>query len=191
MNFKIIEENFGILPEYEKVSIAFSVETFFRVELIENGLKGVNLIEEKIENPFIKDYDAIEGNKISLPGELFELSNWGILSAFDNEKRIGGAIIAWNTPQVLMLEDRIDLACLWDLRVAPEYRGKGVGQKLFAHAVDWARKKNCKLFKVETQNVNVPACRFYASQGCHLGAFNFHAYPEALNEVQLVWYRNL
>jgi GNAT superfamily N-acetyltransferase len=77
------------------------------------------------------------------------------------------------------------------LRVAPEYRGKGVGQKLFGFALDWARKKNCKLFKVETQNVNVPACRFYVSQGCHLGAFNLHAYPEALNEVQLVWYRNL
>jgi hypothetical protein len=45
--------------------------------------------------------------------------------------------------------------------------------------------------KVETQNINIPACRFYAAQGCHLGGFNLHAYPAEMNEIQLLWYRNL
>lgn len=134
MNVKIIEETPRVLPEYGKVSIAFLVETIFRVELIENGLGGIKLFEENVENPFVKDYDAIEGNQISLLDKEFDLSNWGILSAFDDDKRIGGAIIAWNSPQVLMLENRIDLACLWDIRIAPEYRSKGVGKKLFDSA---------------------------------------------------------
>jgi streptothricin acetyltransferase len=189
MQIKIREDNSDVLPEYEKVSIAFRVETFFRLELIESGLSGVKLIEETVEKPFIKDYDAHE--KPSEWHKQFDLSNWAILSAFDGDKRIGGAAIAWKTPQVFMLEDRTDLACLWDLRVLPEYRGKGVGNQLFDYSLKWAKEKECRLFKVETQNINVPACRFYTRQGCHLGAFNLHAYPENLNEIQLVWYRNL
>ena len=191
MNIKIIEETPEILPEYEKVSISFLVKSYFRVELSDNGLGGIRLFEEAIENSYVKDYDLYSEDKPTNWAKRFDLSNWGILSAFDGERRIGGATIAWKTHRVFMLEEREDLACLWDLRVAPEYRGRGVGQKLFARALDWAREKDCRLFKVETQNVNVPACRFYVSQGCHLGAFNLHAYPENLNEVQLIWYRNL
>lgn len=191
MSVRIIEETPDVLPEYEKISIAFSVETFFRVELIENGLSGVKLIEEKVSSRFMKDYDAIEGNKISLIREQFDLSNWGVLSAFDDGKRIGGAIVAWKTPDVLMLEGRDDLACLWDLRVAPDYRGKSVGKLLFEKSIEWARQKNCVLFKVETQNTNVPACRFYERQKCELGAINRFAYPESMNETQIVWYRKI
>jgi GNAT superfamily N-acetyltransferase len=191
MNIKIIEESSEVLPEYEKVSIAFSVETFFRIELIENGLGGVKLFEETLENSFVKDYDDSAEDKPTNWAKVFDLSNWTFLSAFDGERRIGGAAVAWKTPEVFMLEGRDDLACLWDLRVAQDYRGKGVGQKLFARALNWSKEKKCRLFKVETQNVNVPACRFYESQGCHLGAVNLHAYPEAMNEVQLVWYRNI
>jgi len=44
---------------------------------------------------------------------------------------------------------------------------------------------------VETQNVNVPACRFYVSQGCYLGAIRRFAYAELPDEVQLLWYRDL
>ena len=188
MNIKIIEESSEVLPEYEKVSIAFSVETFFRVELIENGLGGIRFFEEKLDNSYIKNYDNFAEDKPANWAKRFDLSNWTFLSAFDGERRIGGAAVAWNTPEVCMLEGREDLACLWDLRVAPGYRGKSVGQFLFAGAIDWARSRNCRLLKVETQNINVPACRFYARQGCELGAINRFAYPELMNETQLIWY---
>ena len=189
MEIKIVAETPDALTDYEKVSIAFEVETVFRVELARNGLGGVRLIEETVENPFIKDYD--EHEKPSDWKERFNLSNWGILSAFDGAKRVGGAVIAWNTPEIFMLEDSAELACLWDLRVAPEYRGSGVGKLLFEKAINWAKARKCSLFKVETQNINVPACRFYVRQGCHLGGFNLHAYPEEMNEIALYWYRRL
>lgn len=191
MSIKNIEEMPDVLPDYETISIAFVVKSILRVEQIENGLGGIKLFEETVEKPFIKDYDAIKNNKPSDLTAQFGLSNWGILSAFDGDKRIGGAIVAWNSPEVLMLEGRGDLACLWDLRVAPEYRGKGVGRQLFERAVDWAQARNYRLLKIETQNTNVPACRFYARQDCELGTINRFAYPELMNETQIVWYRKL
>jgi GNAT superfamily N-acetyltransferase len=189
MEIEIVEELPEILAEYEKVPISFEVETIFRVELLKDGLGGVKLMEEAVEKKFVKDYD--EHEKPSQWIERFDLTNWGIISAFDGEKRIGGAAIAFKSPEIHLLEGRADLACLWDLRVAPEYRGKGFGNRLFENVLNWAKQRNCGLFKVETQNINVPACRFYVRQDCRLGAFNLHAYPEAMNEVQLVWYRKL
>ncbi|MGZ8471829.1 MAG: hypothetical protein ACXWZ7_20745 [Gemmatirosa sp.] len=44
---------------------------------------------------------------------------------------------------------------------------------------------------METQNVNVAACRFYAHQGCILGAVHRFAYPTLPDEAQLLWYRRL
>lgn len=191
MKIKIVEESLEVLLEYEKVPISFRVETYFRVELFDNGLGGIKLIEETVETPFLKDYDAIEGERPSQWVKRFNIENWGILSAFVDGRRVGGAAIAWKTPEVFMLEGREDLACLWDLRVSPDYRGRGVGRDLFARTLVWAKTRNCRLFKVETQNINVPACRFYASQSCELGAINRYVYPETMNETQLIWYRKI
>jgi GNAT superfamily N-acetyltransferase len=191
MQIKIFEETSEVLADYEKISIAFRVETFFRFELLDEGLGGVKLTEKSVETPFTKDYDECDEDRPTRWAERFDLSNWGFLSAFDSEKRIGAAAIALKTPEIFMLEGRDDLACLWDLRISPGYRDKGFGHQLFTYALEWAKERNCRLFKVETQNINVPACRFYARQGCHLGAFNLHAYPESLKEIQLIWYRNL
>jgi hypothetical protein len=44
---------------------------------------------------------------------------------------------------------------------------------------------------IETQNINVVACRFYARQGCALRTVNHMAYAEFPNEVQLLWYKDL
>ena len=93
-----------------------------------------------------------------------------------------------------MLEGRDDLACLWDLRVHPEWRGQGLGTKLFRTAALDARESGCMWLKVETQNNNVGANRFYHGQGCHLGQVHLHAYdhePGRSGEVMLVWYLDL
>jgi GNAT superfamily N-acetyltransferase len=51
---------------------------------------------------------------------------------------------------------RDDVAVLWDIRVSPRERGRGIGSALFRAAGDWARARGCRWFKIETQNVNVP-----------------------------------
>ena len=57
---------------------------------------------------------------------------------------------------------------------------------LCAAAEEWALARGCGQLKVETQNVNVPACRFYAAQGCELGVIDRFAYPRLPKEIQLL-----
>ena len=72
-----------------------------------------------------------------------------------------------------------------------ETRGKGVGTALFQAAEQWAVARGCRRLQVETQNINVPACKFYAKQGCTLGEVHRLAYPEHPDEVQLLWHKDL
>ena len=190
MAIEIIEETTEGLPDYAQIPIAFTVVSRLRVQLIASGLGGIALVEEAVA-PYIKDYDAVPGEGPLHWGERWDTSNWGVLSAFDGPRRLGGATMAWKTPGLDDLETRGNLAVLWDLRVHPEYRGKGVGHRLFTSAMEWARARHCRRLKVETQNINVPACRFYARQGCELGAIHRFAYGPTLNEVQLHWYRDI
>jgi ribosomal protein S18 acetylase RimI-like enzyme len=90
-----------------------------------------------------------------------------------------------------MFEERADLAVLWDIRVSPTLRGRGVGTALVEAAASRAAARACRQLKVETQNVNVPACRFYRRNGFVLGAIHRFAYPSLPQEVQLLWYRAL
>ncbi len=147
-------------------------------------------MEEPV-TPYIKDYDATANKGPTVWAKRWDITNWGIMCAFDGGQCVGGAATAWRTDDLHMLDGREDLAVLWDLRVHPELRGKGVGTLLFAHALAWARERQCRELVVETQNINVPACRFYARQGCRLGAINRHAYGDALDETQLLWHKNL
>jgi len=180
------------LFRYAAIPIAFEVRTIFEVSLPENGLGGIQLVETAVE-PYVKDYDELE-TPLSWPEE-FDISRWGLFLALDNGgQAVGGAAVAWNTSGVNMLEGRSDLSVLWDIRIHPGSRGKGVGRQLLAYAADWSRERGCTRMKIETQNVNVPACRFYAAQGCKLGDIRRFAYLDeasVAHEVQLNWYLDL
>jgi GNAT superfamily N-acetyltransferase len=188
MSIEIVEQSEAVLPEYSRVPIAFRVESRFRIEVLQRGLGGLLFVEEAV-TPYVKDYDAITGEGPSHWLKRWDLSTWGFLCAFDDSRLIGGAALAWRTPGLNDLEGRDDLAVLWDLRVHPDYRGQGVGHRLFTRTTAWASERQCNGLKVETQNINVPACRFYARQGCELGAINRYAYDEAMDEIQMIWYR--
>lgn len=190
MCVEIIEESAAALPDYEKVSIAFWVKSVFCITPINSGLGGLRFVEESVA-PYVKDYDEYESERPTRWPQRWDISHWGILSAFKGLQRVGGAAVAWRTFELQMLEGANDLACLWDLRVHPDYRRQGIGRLLFERSVAWSRQRGCRWLKVETQNINVPACRFYASHGCELGAINRYAYPSKLSEVQLLWYLQL
>jgi GNAT superfamily N-acetyltransferase len=189
MGFHIVEQPVLDLTEYSRIPIAFTIDRILEVTPIENGLGGMNFREARVDPPYVKDYDAIEGNSPESWATRWDLSNWGMISAFVDGTQIGGAVLAFRTDALDMLDKRTDLTLLWDLRVHPDYRHQGIGQKLWHAAVAWARARRCLQIKVETQNINVPACRFYAKQGCVLGGIQQHAYPDFPNEVQLLWYK--
>ncbi|MCK5115589.1 MAG: GNAT family N-acetyltransferase [Candidatus Aegiribacteria sp.] len=189
MNIQIREENSSTLAEYAETPMTFTVDHIFTVK--ETGFGGIILEEHVVDPPYTKDYDACSGEGPLTWADRWDLSNWVFLSAYSGDKRLGGAAVAWNTPGVFMLEGCRELAVLWDIRIHPEYRGEGVGSYLFKAAENWAIAKGCKYLKIETQNVNVPACLFYQKQGCVLGAINTFAYPDLPGEICLMWYKDL
>lgn len=191
MSLRIVGEPLSILPEYDSISAAFEVASQLRVEWVNGGLNGIRLWPEPVPAPYVKDYDQTEGEGPENWQKMWDLSNWGIFSALDEGRRVGAAAVAWRTPGVHMLEGRDDLAALWDIRVQPNRRGRGAGTALFQRVVSWARERRCRQIKIETQNSNVPACRFYAKQGCRLGGVRPGVYLDFPNEIQLLWYLDL
>ena len=188
---KIIEIPSSRLDEYARIPIFFQVKSIFEILLINNGLGGIKLKERNVAT-YEKDYDSY-GSPLSWSVE-FDLHNWGIFLGIENGKAVGGAAVARDTNGLHMLEGRKDMTVLWDLRVLPEMRRMGIGRKLFEFAVGWSKSKGCTQMKIETQNINVNACRFYAAMGAKLGDIRRFAYQEQAtvsHEVQLNWYINL
>ena len=187
----------NLLADYAAISIAFTVESILRVDVIDHGLGGLVLTEEPVTPPYVKTYGQDSGDEADSPiswPRQFNIGNWGIFLAYSGPQPVGGAAVAVDTPDLNMLESRRDLAVLWDIRIRPDMRGRGIGRALLRHAADWARQRGHTQLKIETQNVNVPACRFYASQGCTLGAIHRYGYaacPPVAHEAMLLWYLDL
>jgi GNAT superfamily N-acetyltransferase len=182
------------LAEYAGIPMVIDVRSILTIDEINGGLGGLALAERPVRAPYTKNYDAdSDGGPLQWP-KRFDISNWGLWIVHQGAAPIGGAAVAWNTPGLDMLEGRSDLAVLWDIRVQESSRLRGIGRALFRQAAQWARAKGCTLLKIETQNVNVSACRFYAKMGCSLGSIDRFAYrqqPEIAGEVRLIWYLNL
>ncbi len=177
---------------YASVPISFTVRARLKPVPEENGLGGIRLVEEPVIPPYIRDYDVDE-LPMDWPNQ-FDTHNWAFFLVSTAENRpVGAATVVYDTPGIHMLDRRRDLTVLWDIRVHPEFRGQGIGSKLFKVAEDWSRSrgKHMRQMKIETQNINVPACRFYAAMGCVLGGIRQHAYVDYPNEVQLLWYKDL
>jgi len=191
MNIDLSEEPMTALADLARISTAFKVEYIYDIAVREGDSDRFLLSERRLDVSYVKDYDAIKGEVPLQWPARFDLSNWGLILARSNGQLVGGAAIAFDSPEIGMLEGRSDLAVLWDIRVSPEARGQGVGSALFQAAETWAKAKGCRQLKVETQNINVPACKFYARQGCRLGAIDRSAYPGLPEEIQLFWYKNL
>ena len=183
------------LGRYAEIPIRFRVESVFRVEQAEGGLGGLRLIEEPLATPYVKDYDEDDHPEgVMHWPRRFDVSTWMFLMAFDEGKAVGGAAVAFRSPGIHMLQGCDDMAVLWDLRVDPDHRGRGIGTALFDRSAAWAREQGCRGLKIETQNINVRACRFYAARTCRLGAIDRYGYagdPRVAHEVMLLWYLDL
>jgi GNAT superfamily N-acetyltransferase len=191
MTIEIIREELDHLPAHGQISIAFEVRSILELTVTDAGLGGLILRERWLITPYVKDYDSIGESRPDNWSQCFDITNWALHSAWTEGRRVGGLVTAFRTDGVDMLERRDDLAVIWDLRVSHALRGRGIGKALFAAAEAWAKAQSCRQLKVETQNVNVPACRFYVRAGCTLGGIDRFAYPQLPEEVQLLWYKDI
>ena len=189
MRVDVRKESLAALSDYASIPIAFSTSTVLEVEWRANGLGGVRMVEAPLDQPLTKDFDNDE--PVAGWRSLGDISHWGFFAAFVDGQRVGGAVVAHKTPGVHMLEGREDLAVLWDIRVHPSVRRRGVGTRLLDHAIQFARVSGYAFLKVESQNTNPAACRFYAKSGFALGGMRRGVYAEYPDEVQLLWYLDL
>ncbi|MBN1160518.1 MAG: GNAT family N-acetyltransferase [Dehalococcoidales bacterium] len=169
------------IPSYVEVNTTLDMKTL-------KGFGGITFSEKKVKKLYLKNYDE-HGEPFSWLN--FNTSKWVMFIIQDGEIPAGGLTLACKTPELRMLNGRDDLADIWDIRIHPNLKRQGIGTKLFTRAVEWCRSEGYKQLCVETQNVNVPACRFYLKQGCNLGVINRYAYSATsavAGEVQLIWF---
>jgi GNAT superfamily N-acetyltransferase len=189
MTVDVEEERTPALTEYARVPIAFTVREVADVVEAPNARQTFALRARVIEQPYVKDYDGDGGP--AAWASRFDLSHWRFFAARAAGERVGGAAVVLRAPDVDMLRGRQDVALLWDIRVAPEMRGRGVGAALVAGAEAWSAAHGAAWIEVETQNVNVPACRFYERMGFVLREVHAHAYASRPDEVQLLWHKRI
>ena len=179
--------------QFDGIPMTVEVTSEYRVEKEDRGLGGFALREVPVV-PYTKDFRLDIDESMARWEEQFDVSNWGFFMAFDGDVPVAAASVAGRTQGMEMLAGRWDLAVLWDIRVADSHKHQGIGKTLFTMAADWARSEGYKQLKIECQNNNVPAIRFYHKQGAVLGGIDEYAYythPEYKHEVQLLWYLDL
>ena len=176
----------SVLKNYDNLSIKYSGTSV--LEIVDDGIEGIVFKEVNVPK-FTKDFD-----EYSLPSDLigkFDLDNWKVVEVFDGELLVAGAILAFRTKAVNMLEGKDDLVVVWDIRINESHRRLGIGSLLFEYIKDWAKKNDCKRIKIESQNNNVRACKFYAAQGATIGSINRFAYADLPEETQIIWNINI
>jgi GNAT superfamily N-acetyltransferase len=188
MPVNIHQETLAALSEYASIPSRYEVSQILAPTAAESKMGGIALALRDVTTPYLKDYDADSGCGPLQWRERFDLTGWGIWIAREERRCVGGAAVALKDSQ---LKPRSDVAVLWDLRIAPEARRRGIATALFDSAEAWAKSKGALWLEIETQNVNVPACRFYVSRGCTLGAVHRFAYPSLPHEIRLLWYKAL
>jgi GNAT superfamily N-acetyltransferase len=187
MSVQITEIGTGNWAAYFSVSPAFLVTSTLECETVNGGFGGIKLTKKAVTTPYSK-FAKCETHKAW--EEHFDLNNWGIFLATDSGRPVGGAAVAPPTPTMIVSQGQPDTTTLFDLRVTASARRSGVGTALFRRAVEWARSQGCKFLVIETQDNNVPACRFYARQGCELLEIRRLAYrltPLVAHENMLIW----
>jgi GNAT superfamily N-acetyltransferase len=185
MKIRVYDNELKNISDYTRVSIAFEVRSV--LDVANDGSGRFVLTERSVPTPYLKDYDAIAGNSPSEWLQQFSVSNLRMFIAEMNCQLVGGAIVARDSPELAT----DDTTVLYDIRVAPHVRGQGSGAELFCSASTWARTSGSRVLEAETQNINIPACRFYEKQGCELIRVERDAYQDFPDEIRFIWQKYL
>ena len=182
MPVEIRREDHRALDAYATIPVAFDVREAVRTPVADGALAC-----RIVHPPHRKDYDAIPGNHPRDWPTRFAVDRAEFIAAFQSGDRIGGAVAVVDPADVARLGGAPPLALLWDLRVAPAVRGRGVGRALLAATEARVREIGLPGLVVETQDINVAACRLYAGAGYGITSIDAHAYAALPGETQIIW----
>jgi GNAT superfamily N-acetyltransferase len=195
MSFEIKRVGTEMLPLYAGISESFRVESVLRVTPVDRGLGGLALEGHEVK-PYVKwaEQPDRETGPTSWP-EKYEVEKWGIFVAFSGGEPLGGIAIGADAPGGLRSAfEEGDVAVVWDVRVHPEARRRGIATELFTRGADWARERGFRRLKLEVTSANLPMCRLCVKVGCELAAIHRYGYetvPEASDEAMLIWFYEL
>lgn len=66
-----------------------------------------------------------------------------------------------------------------NILINEKYRRQGIGIMLIKSAIKEARKLNCRVIELETQNTNYPAIQFYRRMGFNITGINTRLYDQS------------
>jgi len=185
VSVEIRREDYHSLTDYAVVSIAYEVRE--AVNALTTGAAPLPLPRRVVTPAFRKDYDAIPGNHPDEWSTRFAVDRAHFISAYSMGGRVGGAVVIVDPSDVAQLGGDPGYALVWDLRVAPEARGHGIGRALLMAAEASVQEIGGAGIVAETQDVNVAACQLYARAGYVITSIDSKAYPELSGELQIMW----
>jgi GNAT superfamily N-acetyltransferase len=191
LKLQLIQMPAHCLGEYGMVPISYSVSERFELVPACGEQGGWDLRPHRIEPGYVKDYDTIPGCRPTEWVSRWDTNKWWFGAAFAEGRWVGGAAVVLDASEVEGAAASTNVAILWDIRVRPNCRRRGVGRRLLKFAEDQACALGMRRMRVETQNVNVTACRFYAGAGYALCGVDRFGYADFPGEVQLIWQKDL
>ena len=122
---------------------------------------------EPLATPCVKHW-AYTADDLQHYADLVESEglSWG---AYAGETLVGialGEAHAWN-----------GALWIWELHVAAEFRGQGVGRALVERLAAAGRARGLRVLVCEAQNTNAPAIAFYRQVGSELDGIDLSYYP--------------
>src|SRR5690606_23563103 len=100
------EEPIANVGQLAGVAMVFMVDRVFDIATSGEKFGDFTLRERRLTRPYIKDYDALPHEGPANWAKQFDLSRWFFVSAWNDSRRIGGAVVACQTKGVDMLEGR-------------------------------------------------------------------------------------
>lgn len=131
------------------------------------------------ERTYSRTYDADTYDY----NEYIENPDKAIFLAYSDDACVG---------QIVLKTDWNKYALVEDICVSNAARGKGIGTALLQKAITWAKERRLSGLALETQDINLLACRFYAKCGFVIGGVNSMLYKNFekpwCDEVAIYWY---
>ena len=157
------------IPNLVQIKTTFIASTVLSIERAGDGIElNWRLVEQALAIPFNRgtgyDFDAVAQLAVR---ERLQLVEQG--EAYQRVADFEGRLIGLVEVEIQEWNNSAQLA---NLMVDADYRGQGLGRRLWHRAVDFARQSDVRAILVETQNTNIAACRFYARMGCQLSGLH-------------------